>query len=194
MTASPPPADPPRRADPHVRRTLALLAAIAIAPVAASYAVYYFWPRDTSLNYGELLARPAPPIAGTGRDGRPMSLADLRGKWLVVIAARGGCDAACTQRLYATRQARTMQGRDQDRVVRVLLLAGDPVPDAALAEHPGLEVARVAPAALAALPAGDARIYLIDPLGNLVLAWPAEPDIKSLARDLGRLLRASRIG
>jgi hypothetical protein len=35
---------------------------------------------------------------------------------------------------------------------------------------------------------------LIDPLGNWVLAWPADPDIKALAKDLGRVLRASRIG
>ena len=37
-------------------------------------------------------------------------------------------------------------------------------------------------------------IYLVDPLGNAVLAWPRAPDIKALANDLGKLLRASQIG
>jgi hypothetical protein len=63
-----------------------------------------------------------------------------------------------------------------------------------LDEHPDLAVARVDAAVAAALPEGFDRIYLIDPLGNLVLAWPADPDIKAMAKDLTRLLRASRIG
>jgi hypothetical protein len=43
--------------------------------------------------------------------------------------------------------------------------------------------------------AGPPRnIYLIDPLGNIVLRYPADPDIKRMAKDLERLLRASRIG
>ena len=38
------------------------------------------------------------------------------------------------------------------------------------------------------------RIILLDPRGNLVLRYGADPDIKRLAADLGRLLRASQIG
>ncbi|HET8876069.1 MAG TPA: hypothetical protein VFO53_07055 [Casimicrobiaceae bacterium] len=77
--------------------------------------------------------------------------------------------------------------------MRVWLVSGDPAPPAALlAEHPDLTAVRVA--APPALPRGAARIYLVDPLGNFVLAWPSKPDIKAMARDLGRLLRASSIG
>jgi hypothetical protein len=52
----------------------------------------------------------------------------------------------------------------------------------------------VAPAVLATWPRGDDAIYLVDPLGNEVLAWPMDPDIKALAKDLTRLLHASQIG
>ena len=182
--------------DARAKRTLLLILAVGLAPVVASYSFYYFSPRDAQANYGELLpTRPAPPLAGTLADGRPFQLADLRGKWVLVAAAPGGCDVDCARKLYATRQARTMQGREQDRVVRVWLLsdAGAPAP-ALVAEHPGLLIVRAAPAAIATLPGGPARISLIDPLGNQVLAWPADPDIKGLARDLGRLLKASQIG
>jgi hypothetical protein len=41
---------------------------------------------------------------------------------------------------------------------------------------------------------GRQAIYLVDPIGNQVLAWPAEPDIKALANDITKLLRASQIG
>jgi hypothetical protein len=78
-------------------------------------------------------------------------------------------------------------------VVRVWLISGGPAPaPALLAEHPDLTAVRVG--APPALPRGADRIYLVDPLGNFVLAWPSKPDIKAMARDLGRLLRASSIG
>jgi hypothetical protein len=66
-----------------------------------------------------------------------------------------------------------------------------------LAAQPGLIAARVDPAAFALLPrpgADGVAILLIDPRGNLVLRYGADPDIKRLANDLGRLLRTSQIG
>jgi hypothetical protein len=177
------------------RRTLLLLAAVAIAPVVASYSAYYFFPREQRTNYGELLATPAPPLPGTRADGQPFALAQLQGKWVLVVSAAGTCDVLCTQALLATRQARTIQGREMERVLRVWLVTDDVAPDAALlARHPDLLVARVTREALAGLPAGVNSIYLVDPLGNLVLAFPADPDIKRVAKDLERVLRASRIG
>jgi hypothetical protein len=178
------------------RRTLVVLALVTIAPVLASYAAYYWFPREKQANYGELLpVGPAPELAGVTAGGAPFRLSDLRGRWVLAVAAPGACDGACAQSLYATRQARTIQGREMERVARLLLLAGDGSPPAALAsEHADLVTVRIPPGALAAWPGGDGRIYLVDPLGNLVLAYPRDPDIKAMAKDLTRLLKASRIG
>ena len=178
------------------RRTILLLAAVCIAPVVASYAVYYFYPRTAQVNYGTLLPTvPAPPIEGTTDDGAPFRLTDLRGRWVMLAASATEFDAACERLLYATRQAHTMQGKERDRVVRVWLDAGGAPPGRELrAQHPGLVVARVPERVLALLPGALPGIWLIDPLGNLVLSYPADPDIKGLAKDLSRLLRASRIG
>jgi len=178
------------------RRTLYLIGLVALAPVVASYAIYYWFPPDRQVNYGELLhTTPAPAVSGTAADGRPFRLTDLRGKWVLAVAAPGGCDAACRGVLYAMRQARTIQGREMDRVVRLWLVTDDAEPDRALlAEHPELRIARVTPGDAALLPGGGERVILIDPLGNLVLAYPREPDIKAMARDITRLLKASRIG
>ena len=180
----------------RARRTLLLIAAVCIAPIVASYAAYYFFPRDAQVNYGTLLpTAPVPAIEGVRPDGAPFRLADLAGRWVVVANAGGACDPACERMLYATRQARTMQGREADRVVRVWLVTDDaPPPAALLAEHPGLVVARVPADRVARLPGGREAIVLVDPLGNLVLRYPIDPDIKGLGRDLGRLLRASGIG
>ncbi|NDP43486.1 MAG: cytochrome C oxidase subunit I, partial [Aromatoleum sp.] len=65
---------------------------------------------------------------------------------------------------------------------------------ALLDDHPGLVVARAPAARVAALPGGPNAIVVIDPLGNLVLRYAENPDIKGLGRDLTRLLKASRIG
>jgi hypothetical protein len=194
MTA---PANPAAsRGDPKARRTLLVILLVGLAPVLASYAFYFFAPREAHANYGELLAtRPAAELAGVTIDGKPFRLSDLHGRWVMIAAAEGACDSDCARKLYATRQARTIQGREQDRVVRVWLVTDAAAPAAAvLADQPGLVVVRADPSTAAALPGGASRITLIDPLGNQVLAWPADPDIKGVARDLGRVLKASQIG
>jgi len=185
---------PPRQGS--ARRTLLLIAAVTLAPVVASYTAYYFFPRGPAVNYGTLLpTAPAPAIEGSRTDGSPFRLADLRGRWVLLASGSGECAATCERGLYATRQARTMQGREQDRVVRVWLVAGEAAPSPeVLARHPGLIVARVPEAVLARLPGDAGALYLIDPLGNLVLRYPGDPDIKGVAKDLARLLKASGIG
>jgi len=180
----------------RARRTLLLIAAACFAPFVASYAIYYFYPRNAQANYGTLLpTAPAPEIVGTTADGAPFRLADLRGRWVLLAGGTTGCGADCERTLYATRQAHTMQGKERDRVVRVWLAAGGnaPAPEVLVA-HPGLVVARVTAETLAALPGSTAGIWVVDPLGNLVLSYPPGPDIKGLAKDLSRLLRASGIG
>lgn len=184
----------------RARRTLALLALICAAPVIASYVAYYWLRPDARTNYGELLApESAPEVVGTGVDGAPFRLSGLQGRWVLLVTAGASCDAACERKLYATRQARTIQNREQERIVRILLQPKDAAPPAAelLAAHPGMVFVRGDPKQWDALedPARpDAYVYLVDPHGNLVLRYPADPDIRGLAKDLERLLRASRIG
>ena len=177
------------------RLPLIMIALVCIAPMVAAYIAFEYFPRDSRTNYGTLLMTEAPALTGTALDGKPFALADLKGRWVVLTAAPGSCDAVCTAALYATRQARTIQGRERDRVTRVWLVtdAAPPAP-ALVAEHPDLEIVRAPANALASWPQGDNVIYLVDPLGNEVLAWPREPDIKALAKDLTKLLHASQIG
>jgi cytochrome oxidase Cu insertion factor (SCO1/SenC/PrrC family) len=182
------------------RRTLLLIVAIGLAPIVASYAAYYWFTPSTRVNYGELLeTAPAPIVVGTNSDGKAFSLTDLRGKWVLLIARRGGCSDDCARALYATRQARTIQGREQDRVVRLLLqpLPAPAPPQELAAADPGLVVVSIEQHALEQLPLGEsaaAGILLLDPRGNLVLRYGPDPDIRRLANDLQRVLKASQIG
>ena len=73
-----------------------------------------------------------------------------------------------------------MQGREMDRVVRAWFVTDDGTPDrraARAASGPGRRCAWRRPR-LAAWNAGPERIVAVDPLGNLVLAYPRDPDIK----------------
>ena len=182
------------------RRTLLLLALVALSPIVASYVAYYWFAPTERVNYGELLdPRPAPAIAGKYPDGKPFALVELRGKWVLLVVSGPDCGDACQRALHATRVARTIQGREQGRVMRAWLqpAAAPPPPAELLAGHPGLIAARAAPAELTRLPidgGGAAGILLLDPHGNLVLRYGDDPDIGRLAKDLERLLRASQIG
>ena len=149
------------------------------------------------MNYGTLLpvrAMPAALKAAPGAaDGTDVP---LRGKWRLLIVDGPACDTRCRTKLYATRQARTMTGKERERVERIWVLVGDgtPAPDL-VAEHPDLRIAQADAALLTVLPPDAAgAIFIVDPLGNLILRYAAAPDIRRLHKDLSRLLYASRIG
>ena len=181
------------RTSARAKRIIALMVAIALAPVVLAALAYYVFPRDARVNYGELLQGTVPAIEGTRLDGASFDVADLRGRWIVLYDAGARCTGRCADALYASRQARTIQNAERERVVRVLLVGGNATPaNDLLAQHPDLVVVQLGKPP--ALPRGADRIYLVDPLGNFVLAWPSKPDIKAMAKDLGRVLRASSVG
>jgi hypothetical protein len=174
------------------RLKLALLGAFFILPFAASWAIWKFdLASGTSGNYGELL----PPRQVT----LPPDPA-LKGKWVLVIFAGGDCDAACERQLYFVRQVRRAQGKQMNRVERLWLVtdAARPRPEV-LAAIEGTVIAQAAGRTdfpPAGAPGGDVRahVYLVDPLGNLMMRFPREPDPSRVIKDLQRLLRASSFG
>ena len=196
----------PVAADPVNRRRMRLkllgILAVCAAPVVASYLAYYVVKPDGRSNYGELIEpqRPAASLPVVSPAGAAGGMERFRGKWVLLTTAEQACDAACAQRLYVMRQVRLTTGRDRDRIERVLLITDGSTPSAALlAEHEGLQLLRADPSALAAvLPPPEAAAgpptYVIDPLGNLMMRFPAQADPNRMKKDIAKLLRASRIG
>jgi cytochrome oxidase Cu insertion factor (SCO1/SenC/PrrC family) len=184
----------------RARRTLVLIAVVAIAPFVLAWAAYLFWKPDHYMNHGKLIdprRLPAAPLAA--RDGTPFRLDAHRGKWVLIHADSGACADSCRKQLYYMRQVRLAQGANQDRIDRVWLLTDDRQPPVDIAPlYEGVEVVRASGSALlAALPADrdvSDHVYLVDPLGNLMLRFPRDPDPKGMVKDLQRLLKVSRIG
>jgi len=193
------------------RRQLLLLAALFFVPLAIAFWMYYGptgWRPSGDASKGDLIdpARPLAALALTTADGGQTPPDFLRGKWSLVYVGDGLCDDRCRKALYLTRQSRLALNKDMDRVQRVFLVTGRCCDRGFLAqEHPDLVVARVDDDAAAALlepfptyggvPLADAgRIFIVDPLGNLLMSYaPTAPD-KALLTDMKKLLRLSHIG
>lgn len=178
------------------RAKLGLLALFFALPVAASYFAYYFWRPEGRVNYGELLEpRPLPHNELTLVDGRPFSLSELRGNWVLLVVDSARCASECQEKLYTIRQLRATQGREQDRIERIWLIHDKSIPARELvADHDGLWLVHAHTSALlAALPAlhdVTDHIYLVDPYGNLMMRYPPHPDASRMVKDLKRLLFA----
>ena len=182
------------------RRKLLAIAALCLAPFAAALIVYFYWQPQGGANYGDLIpvhALTDPPLRHL--DQRAFRLSALRGKWILLQLDRAECAAACRAKLCKMRQVRLAQGREMERVERVWLILDEaPLETQLMREYDGTRMLRAAGSPIVAefpSPAGVRdHIYLIDPLGNLMLRFPRDADPRRMHKDLARLLRASRIG
>lgn len=178
--------------------------AVCAAPLIASYLTYYVIKPQGRTNYGTLIdprAHPMPALSTATLDGKPQALDAYQGKWIMLQVSDADCQEPCRQRLHHMRQLRLAQGKDMDRVERVWLVTDDkPLETMLMREYDGTHILRARPAALKAwLPtepgtAPSDHLYLIDPLGNLMMRFPKDADPNKVKKDLSKLLKASRIG
>ena len=194
-------------------RTLAALAALFLLPLALAFFTYYGtgWRPGAHVNHGQLItpARPLPTVAlpalagtgvATGRTPGPQA-PPFRRRWSLVYVGAGGCDADCREALYVMRQTRLALDNDMTRVERVFLASDACCDPAFLArEHAGLQVLDASgPAArplLAEFPAAgrEHMLFIVDPLGNLMMSYDARTSPRGLLEDLKKLLALSHVG
>jgi cytochrome oxidase Cu insertion factor (SCO1/SenC/PrrC family) len=193
------------------RLTIGLVAALFALPVVLSVTLYGLgWRPARTMNHGELI-EPARAIADTELqtlDGARLRFSNLHGKWALIYFGSAACQTVCQRNLYKMRQVRLAQGENATRVERVFVILGAHAGDtlrATLAGYAGMQVitgpvTNVATLARQfALPIGTPldgleRIYVIDPLGRLMMSYPPDADPSGIRKDLTRLLRVSRIG
>ena len=185
------------------RRTLLLLASVFLGPMAVAMALYYTgfqWRPEGTTEHGVLFQPPRPmPDLGMEVMDEIGGSAQLHGRWTLIYVGPGPCDAGCREALVTMRQVRRALGRDLDRVQRLYLVT-DGTPDRQFlrAEHPGAAVVRDDAAVtsltsiIGTVRSGD--IFLSDPLGNLVMRYPAGSTMKDIHTDLKHLLKLSTIG
>jgi len=192
---------------------LILIILICTAPVVAAFVMYYnpSLQPGGSTNYGSLVdpQRPLPTneqLPVTTLDGQPFDLDELRGQWLLIAADQAACPESCAKKLFILRNTHAMTGKNVKRVSRVWFITDDAiVPDKVLEAYAGTIMLRANPKQLDQfltgqdLASGDAQelldpIWMVDPLGNLMMQYPKDPEPLKLRKDLGKLLHNSQIG
>ena len=187
------------------RRSFLVLALLFILPFAAAVWLFYAseW-RPPIAAHGELIdpPQPLPAVGLILPDGAKTSPEVLRGAWSLIYLAGNSCAESCTKALADLARVRLALNKDATRVQRVLLHAGDCCAPGFPGPGDGdllvLGAAGAEGEALLALfpraPYGAASIYVVDPLGNLMMRHAASGGAQGLLKDLERLLRLSRIG
>jgi cytochrome oxidase Cu insertion factor (SCO1/SenC/PrrC family) len=193
------------------RRQLWLLIAMFFVPLAIAFVLYYGfaeWRPAGRTNKGDLIhpARPLPDSTLLTPDDQQLEQGLFKGKWSLVYIGSGGCDTRCREALTLMRQTRLALNDDAERVKRIFLATADCCNREYLErEHQGLITARadeegdtplldVFPLYDSVPVANAGRIYIVDPLGNLMMSYPPNAPQKALLEDMRKLLKLSHIG
>ena len=195
--------------NPNKKRLL-IVFALFLVPLAIAAIWYKLLPEDyrpgSSTNNGNLIQPiyPVQPFKQKTKGGDLYSGKDLEKKWTLVHLVNGTCNEACSKWLYNTRQIRIALAKDMDRVKRLTVV--DSIQSAKdnakmWESHPTMEVIVDSEGGLREQIDSTAKhaypphsIFLIDPLGNLMMHFPPDIEPKKLMKDLKKLLKLSRIG
>jgi hypothetical protein len=196
--------------DPGLRarnlRTLALLAGLFLVPLALAFCTYYgsAWRPGRTVNHGELISPPRPlPAAALPLppgSAQADAAALLRGQWTLVYIGNGSCTAECREALFVMRSARLALNSDMGRVAQVFLVDAECCSANLAQGYPGVRAFDATGPAAAALlgqfpsAAREHTLFVVDPLGNLMMSYDARANSRGLLEDLQKLLRLSHIG
>jgi len=184
------------------RLKMLLIFAVCASPVLLGTLAYWFYRSESTTNYGSFIE---PQRQAVG-------LESFRGKWVMFTIDSPQCDEFCAKRLYLMRQLRLTQGKDKDRLERVLLLS-EPGKAEFLTSgveslekvHEGMHqlfldadqrarLLGIEGQTLSTDGTADKGIFLVDPLGHVMMRFPDDPDPSRMKKDLGKLLKWSRVG
>jgi cytochrome oxidase Cu insertion factor (SCO1/SenC/PrrC family) len=184
-------------------KLLAVLAVCA-SPLIASYFTYYVIKPGPKNNYGSLIdprQYPMPTLGLQSEEGKAFELSSLKGKWLILQIDDASCTEVCQRKLLEIRQLRLAQGKNMDRIERVWLITdAQQVAEKLKPGIAGTHLLRSDKSKLEKwLPTESGtnlhdHIYLVDPLGNLMMRYPKDADPNKIKKDLSKLLKASAIG
>lgn len=187
-------------------RSLAIIVALFAVPLGVAYVLrdVVGWSPAGHVNHGQLIepARTLPEVTLPSIKGGEPVANPFMGHWSLVHVDSGHCDEKCQYALYVMHDIRIDLGRNLSRVHGVYLVTGGACCDHVLTERrdPRLTVLDASGSAARKLvdtfPGGDldATIFIVDPLGNLMMRYDSRHEPMGLLEDLQRLLRLSQIG
>ncbi len=200
--------DSEKRQQKKGRLFLIAMVVFFAAPLFLVMAMYRFEWHPKGKSYGELI-EPVLPIKLTEvfqdvktTDTTVLSKVLWHDKWSAVILA-DQCEAICQKRLYDARQIHASLEKDMGRLQRILITNQQDLadiqkqyPDLIILNHPSADVAALAKQfdinGVSAYT--SQRVYMVDPLGNLMLSYSSEVKPVEMRKDWVRLLKYSWAG
>jgi len=184
---------PPRR---RGRLQLLALFAVVFGPMLLAGAMYQwrFWVPEGRTYHGTLIA--------TGQSRGDLGVAPAEAgepRWELLVTVPAACAEDCRRLVYLARQIHIGLGREADRGGHALAV-GEPLSgedsERLDREYPRLGRYRLQREVYERVAPGlsGAQLWIVDPLGNLVLRYDAGADGKGVLEDLRLLLKLSKIG
>ncbi len=176
-----------------------------ITPIIAVIAMYKLDWRPKGESIGELIT-PAKLLSINKAfltNGDPSAAPDVwKEKWNMVYVATN-CETKCQDKLHTMRQLHVSLYKEIPRMQRVLITTSSDVselkqryPDMLILNQPIAEIIALSnqfdvnnePSS------GSDRIYLVDPLGHLMMSYAPRTDPALIRKDITRLMRYSWAG
>ncbi len=192
-------------------KLLALIGVFGLPLLAAMLASHYCQDESCfSTQQGDLVypSYPVPAFQLRSPEGQSLRRADIRGAWTLAYLSTSGCPDICQQQIYAMRQLKLMVGKEGGRVQR-LFVYGGLLPEEVTSVHKSFPAMKMGTADAQAL--GDLaqafqhpgastghdtpdRIYLLNPLAEIMLSYSLDTNPRTIYKDLKKLLKYSKLG
>ena len=169
--------------------------------------VWYYsgYGPEEKVNYGRLLSEPID--VGTldlELDYQNLNVDIMERKWMLVHFINDACLESCADLIYVARQVNVLLARQQTRVKRYIAapLKVKPKLENFFTTYQDLNFIEVKDQSKTVRefkksgidPFAQPNMFVIDPIGNIILHYSGEVDGKKLLADLKKLLGASKIG
>ena len=182
---------------------LALIILLPFTAMGLAFIMYFTgsWIPDSRTNKGELIL-PPPQLTSLylkSEEG-DFKISETDGLWRVIVFGTTHCNQPqCIESLYKTRQVHIALGKDSNRVVRFFITPDKPeLTSEILDNHPGVYWLSTTGMSVKKMLGinywPENQIYIVDPLGNLIMKYQPDQPGKNLLGDLKTLLKASSVG
>jgi hypothetical protein len=186
--------------------TALLIFLTPIVVITVSTIWYYsgYGPEER-VNYGLLLSDPIDiGELDLELDYQYLDVDSMERKWMLVHFINDTCLESCADLIYVTRQVNVLLARQQTRVKRYIAapIALKPSLENFFSTYQDLNYIEIKDESkiMKAFelnnidPFDQPNMFVIDPIGNIILHYSGEVDGKKLLTDLKKLLGASKIG
>jgi cytochrome oxidase Cu insertion factor (SCO1/SenC/PrrC family) len=181
-----------------------LIAIFALPPVAA-YVVYFAgWMPDMTTNKGVLIqpVEPFPELSLQTLEGGELDRTVLDRQWVMLTFTDAACDEPCQTRVHDLRQIWKALAEGRKHVERMLVVGRQQEDDFAdfLKDYEGMHVAVASGESYSKLlmslsKSGEAEpgaVFLVDPMGNLMMRYLPQQPAKDILADMDHLLSVSQ--